>query len=230
MKKIKIYILVSVVIPMFIVTGCELAGLDLQQKYDYDEKAGIRSNELHKSVWDFLNSRPDAFSLMIEGIQYAELTGEYNKPGSTYMALTNAAVTVYFDTYRFRNPNYVAGVSPPEDQFLPPAVSLIQYPKEKVRELLLYHIVKGAYSWNNLPPVQTWYDTYAAADTAKVNLYLARNGREPTIGFNDFPGHYISGTTVLTARTTNLKSASGSYVHVLDAFLNYPTRAVLENE
>jgi hypothetical protein len=53
-----------------------------------------------------------------------------------------------------------------------------------------------------------------------------KNDRSPTIGFNDFPTHYVTG---LRARTTNLKSTSGSFVHVLDAYLNYPTRLALED-
>jgi hypothetical protein len=227
MKKVKIYILVAVLMPMFIITGCELAGLDLQEKYEYDENAGKRSNVLNKTVWEFLNARSDIFSLMVEGIHYAELTEEYNKPNSTYMALTNEALGVYFLRYRFVNPNWIKGDPTTGDSLLLPAVTLTQYPKEQVRELLLYHIVKGAYSWHNLPPVQTWYDTYASADTAKVSLYLAKNGREPTIGFNNFPGHYFP--EVLTATSTNLKSTSGSFVHAMDAFLDYPTRQALED-
>lgn len=217
MKRIKIYISAIALITMCVVTGCELAGLDLQEKYDYDDKAGIRSNELNKTVYEFLNSRTDAFSLLLEGIEYAEISDMYNEPNSTYMALTNTAITSYFA----RNP------LPDPNTGLPTlAVSLQQYPKEKVKELLLYHIAKGAYTWSNLPPVQTWYDTYASADTAKVNMYLAKNDRSPTISFNDFPSHYTPG---IRARTTNLKASNGSYVHVLDSYLNYPTRAALED-
>lgn len=224
MKKIKIYILAAMVIPVLI-TGCELAGLDLQEKYDYDAKAGIRSNALNKTVLEFLDSRPDAFSLMREGIDHAGLADMYNEPNSTYMALTNTALNLYFAAHPLPNPDYDStDVNSPE--FTVP-VTLTQYPAEQVKEFLLYHIVKGAYSWHNLPPIQTWYDSYATADTAKVNLYLMKNDRSPTIGFNDFPTHYV---TSLRARTTNLKSSSGSFVHVLDAFLNYPTRAALEDE
>jgi hypothetical protein len=226
MKNIRISgLILGVIAIMFMMTRCQLAGLDLQEKYDYDAQAGILSNELHKTVYEFLNSRPDAFSLMLEGIEYAELSDRYNESNSTYIALTNAALARYFFAHQRPNPLYN-----PNDPSMGPAftipISLTQYPKEQVQEFLLYHIVKGAYTWSNLPPVQTWYDTYASADTAKVNLYLMKNDRSPTIGFNDFPTHYAVG---IRARTTNLKSNSGSYVHVLDDWLNYPTRAALED-
>lgn len=216
MKKIK-FLFIVLIAPLSMMWGCELVGLDLQEKYDYDANAGLRSNELNKTVWEFLNSRTDEFSLMIEGIEYAELTDKYNEPNSTYMALTNIAVTSYF----ISKPLTVDPLGVPTSY----AVSLTQFPKEVVQEFLLYHIAKGAYTWNNLPPVPTWYDTYASADTAKVNLYLMKNDRSPTIGFNDFATHYKAG---IRARSTNLKSTSGSYVHALDSWLDYPTRATLE--
>jgi hypothetical protein len=225
MKNIRIVSLIlGVVTIMFVMTRCQLAGLDLQEKYDYDAQAGIISNELNKTVLEFLNSRPDAFSLMLEGLNYAELSDRYNEPNSTYIVLTNAALNSYFLSHPRRNPLFNPNDPSTGLPFTVP-ISLTQFPKEEVQEFLLYHIVKGAYTWSNLPPVQTWYDTYASADTAKVNLYLMKNDRSPTIGFNDFPSHYLA---AIRARTTNLKSSSGSYVHVLDNWLNYPTRAALE--
>src|SRR5687767_14644962 len=147
MKTKKIYILAALVIPAFVITGCELAGLDLQQPYEYDKNAGMISNELNKTVLDFLYSRPDAFNLMTEGIEYAELTSMYNEPNSTYIALTNAAIRLYFGAHTIPNPNHVPGDPATGPAFIPP-LSLSQYPKEQVTEFLLYHIVKGAYTWS----------------------------------------------------------------------------------
>jgi uncharacterized surface protein with fasciclin (FAS1) repeats len=221
MKNIRTYIAAAIV-PLLLLSGCELAGLELQKKYEYDEKAGILSNELNKTVWEFVNARPDLFSTFIEAVKYAGLEDQYNQPNSTYLVLTNAALELYLDNNPLPNPNH----NPADPASLPflPAFSIDQLPKEKVKQMLLYHIVKGTWSWNNLPPVPTWYDTHAAADTAKVNLYLMKNDRSPTIGFNSFPTHY---TNPVRARTTNLKASNGSYVHVLEFYLNYPTRAAL---
>jgi hypothetical protein len=200
------------ILPVFVITSCELGGLDLQEKYDYDDQAGLKSNELNQTVWEFLNSRPDAFSLMLEGIEYAGLADMYNEPNCTYMALTDNAIQLYFFNNLLIDPNTnLPGYY---------AVSLTQYPQEQVREFLLYHIVKGSYSWHNLPPVQTWYDSYASADSAKVNLYLAKNDRSPAVTFNNFPSHYVVN---LRARSSNLKASNGSFVHAMDSYLAYPT-------
>jgi hypothetical protein len=224
MKNISKYI-IAAILPLLL-AGCELAGLELQQKYDYDEKEGILSNELNKTVWEFVNSRPDLFSVFIEAVRHAGLEDQYNQPNSTYLVLTNAAFDLYFDRNPLPNPAYDPNDPVAHPPFLPP-FSIDQLPKEKVREMLLYHIVKGTWSWNNLPPVPTWYDTQAAADTAKVNLYLMKNDRSPTIGFNSFATHYQN---PVRARTTHLKASNGSFVHVLDAYLDYPTRAALEDK
>ncbi|WP_234735788.1 fasciclin domain-containing protein [Tellurirhabdus bombi] len=229
MKITKMLTLASLVL-LTALSGCELAGLELQKKYDYDEKEGVISNELNKTVYEFLKSRPDEFSILLEGIEYAGLQDKYNEPNSTYMALTNTAFTSataadlsYFYTHQLPNPTYDS-LNPATGGPTLMAFSLTQFPKEQVRELLLYHIVKGTWTWSNLPAQPTWYDSYASADTAKVNLYLMKNDRSPTIGFNDFAGHY---KLAIRARSTNLKANNGSYVHALDSWLNYPTRDVL---
>ncbi|WP_114781892.1 fasciclin domain-containing protein [Botryobacter ruber] len=229
MKAIK-RLIIAALAPVFLLTGCELAGLELQQKYDYDKNAGMLSNELNMTVWEFVNSRPDLFSTFIEAVKHAGLEGMYNQPNSTYLVLTNAAfntaVTGYLNRNPLPNPNYDPN-DPSTGQPTAPAFSIDQLPKEKVKQMLLYHIVKGTWSWNNLPPVPTWYDTNAAADTAKVNLYLMKNDRSPTIGFNSFPTHY---EPVVRARTTNLKAKNGSFVHVMDFYLEYPTRVALQEK
>lgn len=221
MNKIRIY---TCALALFasaaILTGCELLGLDLQEKYDYDENAGMYSNELNKSVWHFLNSRTDEFSLFIEGIKYAGLEDRYNEPNSTYVALTNIAVTQYFSNHLLPNPIHDPNDPATGPAFIP-AFSLEQFPKEQIREMLLYHIVKGTWTWSNLPPVKTWYDTNAAADTAKVNMYLMKNERSPTIGFNDFTSHH---QPAVRPRSSNLKANNGSYVHAVDSYLDYPTK------
>lgn len=228
MKIIK-RLLIAAVVPLFLLSGCELAGLELQKKYDYDANAGILSNELNMTVWEFVNSRPDLFSIFIEAVQHAGLEDRYNQPNSTYLVLANAAFNANVETSYFRrnqlpNPNFDPNDSIANPRFSPP-FSIDQLPKEKVKEMLLYHIVKGTWSWDNLPAVPTWYDTYATADTAKVNLYLMKNDRSPTIGFNSFPTHYLN---PVRARTTNLKANNGSFVHVLEFYMDYPTREALQ--
>lgn len=227
------YILGLILALSTLLTGCELAGLDLQKKYDYDEDAGKYSNELKMTPLEFIKSRPELFSILLEGIEHAGIADRYNEANSTYALLTNTAFNSatetdlsYFQTHRLPNPDYDPQKPESGDSTLM-AFSLTQFPKEQVKQLLLYHIAKGTWSWTNLSAEPTWYDTYATGDTAKVNLYLMKNDRSPTIGFNNFSTHY---KFPIAARTTNLRAANGSYVHVLDSWLNFPSRTDLKLE
>ena len=230
MKNIKnyitkhLYIIAGVMMLVVIMTGCELVGLDLQKPYKYDYSAGMHNNETHMTAWEFIQSRPDLFSILKEGIEYAGLQDMYNQSDRTYILLADKAFNSttstdmsYFMTHTFPDPNDTTGTV----MITPETLTL--YPVEQVRELLLYHIVKGQWTWSNVPASPTWFDTEASADTAKVNLYLLKD-RNPNIEFNNFDGHY---KLLITARTTNLKTSNGSYMHVLESWLERPTRSQL---
>ncbi|MDR2148650.1 MAG: fasciclin domain-containing protein [Tannerella sp.] len=220
-------IIFACLLPAVMLTGCNLFGLDLQESFDYDYEAGMASNEINSTVLEFLQDRSADFRLFLEGIEYAGLEEMYNESDATYIVLRNNAFTQFTAAtpelstgYFYRNQLINAdGV-----QFRP--TSLRQYPKEQVRQFLLYHIVKGAWSWPNLTFAPTWYPTYADGETAYVNLYIekwneAGTGVLNNIVFNNYVGHYAR---FITARTSNLKASSGAYVHVIEnRYLEQPT-------
>ncbi len=217
-----IKLLIVVIVPAILFEGCELGGVELQKPFEYDYEIGMYSNETNMTAWEFIQSRPDLFSMLQEGIEYAGLQGEFEQPDRTYLLLTNTALgstdasdLSYFTTHTFVNPD------DPSVTIIPETLKL--YPVEQVKELLLYHIVKGDWTWSNLPSSSTWYDTYASADTAKVNMYLLKD-RNPNIVFNNFEGHY---KLELKARTSNLKTIGGSYMHVMESWLERPTKIQL---
>ena len=216
-RKIK-KIIVVCLLPATVLTGCNLFGLDIQQSYDYDYDAGMRSNELNCTVWEFLQQRSTDYRIFLEGIEYAGLQSMYNERNATYIVLRNSVFTNTTTGFFLMNQliNVDGSVYTPN--------TLTDYPKEQVRQLLLYHIVKGAWTWSNLPDGPTWYPTYADGETAFLNMFMAKRV-PPNIVFNSFPGHYVQDKT---ARTTNLKAGNGSYVHVLDdAYMQQPTPDVL---
>lgn len=217
-KYIKIMLAVAIIPLIF--TSCEIFGLEVQESYDYDYSAGQYDNHINMTVWEFINSRQDLFLLMKEAIEYADMQDMYNEANATYILLADKAFNAtgssdlsYFQTHKLVDE---AGVA-----YAP--VSMTQYPKDVVKEFLLYHIVKGKYTWSNLPPSPTWYDTYAVADTAKMNIYIIKD-RNPNIVFNNFDGHYKSS---IKPRTSNLLSNSGAYVHVLESWIDRPTKSQL---
>ena len=208
-------IIVVCLLPATMFAGCNLFGLDVQQSFEYDYEAGIKSNELNCTVWEFLEARRSDFRLFMEGIEYVGLEQMYNESDATYIVLRNNAFTNVNTSTAASNPGPGFFVKYPllgqNGEWYTPT-SLRDYPKETVRQLLLYHIVKGAWSWPNLPASPTWYPTYADGETAFLNLYLSKSS-PPNVRFNDVPGMLPAG---ITARTTNLKASSGAYVHVLE--------------
>lgn len=206
-------------------TGCELFGLDLQEKYEYDYNIGMPSNKINQSTFDFIESRSDIFSLLHEAIVYAGLESEYRLPDVTYILPANKAFDSetesdksYFQTHKL---SYFDSELGEEVEYAP--ISMTAYPKEQVREFLLYHIVKGKYTHSNLPAEPTWYPTHAAADTAMLNMYILKD-RTPNIVFNNFDGHFKS---TIKPRTSNLLSDEGSYIHVLESWMDRPTKSQL---
>ena len=216
--------LALMVIPFFI-ASCELLGLDYQDSYDYDYNAGMPSNKIDMSAFEFIKSRTDIFSLLEEAILYAGVENEFKQSGMTYLLPTNTAFNSetstdlsYFQTHQL---TYIDEETGELVSYAP--ISMTAYPKEQVKEFLLYHIVKGKYTFTNLPAEPTWFETVATADTAKINMYLLKD-RNPNIVFNNFDGHYKSS---IKPRTSNLYNADGSYMHVMDSWLDRPTKEQL---
>ena len=219
--------LVVCLIPTTMLTGCNIFGLDVQESFKYDNEAGVKSNELNCTVWEFLTERRADFRILMEGIEYVGMENMYNESDATYILLRNNCFTNtsinssnggpgFFTRNRLTN----------NDGIVYTPTTLRDYPKEQVRQLLLYHIVKGAWTWSNLPAGPTWYPTYAEGETAFMNLYLSKTS-PPNIRFNDFVGHYVTGSQAI-ARTTNLKAISGAYIHVIEnKYMEQPTLEVL---
>lgn len=215
----------ALMVILFFIASCELLGLDYQDSYDYDYSAGMPSNKIDMSAFEFIKSRTDIFSLLEEAILYAGVENEFKQSGVTYLLPTNTAFNSetstdlsYFQTHQL---TYIDEETGELVSYAP--ISMTAYPKEQVKEFLLYHIVKGKYTFTNLPAEPTWFETVATADTAKINMYLLKD-RNPNIVFNNFDGHYKSS---IKPRTSNLYNADGSYMHVMDSWLDRPTKEQL---
>jgi hypothetical protein len=216
--------------------GCSLFGLDLQTDYDYEQS--FYDNKLYMNAWEFIESRPDLFSGMIEAVNYVEsiepsIREMYKQPGNTYILMTNSGLSSTTSTNSYFYMNRLQDGS----EYLIPSV-WEAYPKEQVLRLLKYHVVKGEWGTEELPTAPTWYDTWAsdgtAADTAKMNLYLSndRYGRMYVNNYAGVPSITIPGTTTTVAyvnlypRTPNLRATNG-VIHVFNRWFFPPRKAVL---
>lgn len=235
MKRKIYFLLISVVISSFIFSGCTLAGLDLQKDAPYD--ASIRDSKINMNALEFMNSRTDLFSSMIEAITYAGLTDEYTKPNRTFLLLTNRALSdetyfptppavmgSYFGCNKVLNPAYSPTDPTKGPQYLTPD-SWNVYPVEIVKQFLLYHIIKESVSYRNAKAFPTFYESVAynaVGDTTMVSIHLT-NDRNAYLRVNGFTG---SRKVDLSPRTSGIDCTNG-VIHVLDDFIIPPTKLIL---
>jgi uncharacterized surface protein with fasciclin (FAS1) repeats len=235
MKQIKYSIMISVVLGLFALSGCEIAGLDFQKNFEFD--ASIRDSKIDMTAMEFMESRADLFSSMIEAVKYAGLTEEYTKPGRTFLFLTNRALSdetyaptgnsvmgSYFACNKIPNPNYDPADATKGPQFLTPD-SWDVYPVQQVKDFLLYHIVKEEVTYRNAKAFPVFYESLSyqnQGDTTKVSIYLI-NDRNAQLRINGFIG---SRKTDLAPRTGGIDCTNG-VIHVLDDFIIPPTKSAL---
>ena len=232
------YKLTILFVSLAIFAGCELAGLKYQKDERFD--SSIRSTKINMNALEFMKSRPDLFSSMLEAVNYAGITEEYTKPGRTFLLLTNKALAdetyiptgssvmgSYFAINKVANPNYNPADPSKGPQLLTPD-SWNVYPQENVKRFLEYHIVKEEVSYRNAKVFPVFYESLAytgESDSAKVSFHLI-NDRNANFRVNGFTG---SRKSDLSPRTSGIDCVNG-VIHVLDDYLIPPTKAILGNQ
>jgi hypothetical protein len=222
------------------VNGCTLLGLDMQEDFDLDFSP-LANNQLGVSGWEFIRSRPDLFQYFMDAVEYAGVdSAEFNSPDITIFPVTNAGIS----TARSTSTGYNAApggywAQHPVNGVVPDRWSA--YPKEQVRQFVLNHIMIYAVSYNELldwtQGSRTFYPTKATTGYGYISLHMLTSqelgdkggGAIPLIWVNDFPSHYeklnpnpLNYDSHISPRTCNLQTANGSYVHVMDYFLDFP--------
>lgn len=211
------------------VSSCSLFGLDFQENESYNAKKG--NNEINMDTWTFIQSRPDIFSTLIDGIKYAGIEELYKEVGNTHILLTNSALSNGENSFWQRNKITINGQSVS-------ATAWEQYDKVVVKELLAYHILKGEWSYFNLSSNTNWVNTYGngkfsytedgitlEGDTAVIDI-LAAHDRSLPLQINNYDWNFrgVLAVTNGTCRTTNIKALNG-YIHVSDWYQPRPSKA-----
>jgi len=220
MKRHQIYI-VLLLLSSFGLAGCELLGLEFQRSYKYDDQIGLVDNQVKMSGWSYINSRTNLFSQLIEAVKYAEVdTNLFNQSNQTLLLVTNAGLATAANSYW--NRNQVPDPTDPTGIKTIVPLSWDVYPKAQVKELVMYHIVKGAWSYMEITNATqgrvTFFPTLSSLSEGYVAFQIKREGAM-TIYMNTFPTHYNADTR---PRTPNLQLLNGSYIHVMDNYLDYP--------
>lgn len=235
MKRTLYPILISAIFSLFLISGCELAGLQLQKDYEFD--ASLTDPKINMNALEFMKSRPDLFSSMIEAVNYAGLSEEYTKPDRTFLILTNRALSdetyapsgtnilgSYFACNKKPNPAYNPADPSKGPQYLTPDTWDV-YPVETVKSFLLYHIVKEVVSYEQAKTFVTYYESQAyqnIGDTTMVSIHVF-NDRYARMIINGFTG---TRKVNLYPRTSGIYCSNG-VIHVLDDYITPPTKLVL---
>lgn len=193
-------------------SSCNVAGLELQEDEDYDYH--VLDPKINMTALEFLNlPRTDTvFSMMQKGIAYAGLTEEYSKPDRTFLFLTNSAILRY-DANGTTNKDCFFGKFKVNGE---PAEKWEDYSVEFVRDLFLYHIIDGVYSYDNLTPDNTITTSLRQTDN-EVYLMVV-NDRNSKIRVNDFP----NAKKPVQVRSSNIQATNG-VIHALDLFIESGT-------
>ena len=229
--------------------GCNLAGLDLQESYKYDNST--YNPKVDKTALEYMKADPVQFSSMLEAIKWAEMEDEYIKPGRTYILLTNRALMdeeylpvatakiplgSYFTCNKIPNPIY----DPLDVNKGPKAIvpdNWTVYPKSQVQAFLKYHIMLGLNTWKSAPSTKEWFKTAAfeegLGDSCLICFSVTYDRTTP-MNFNNYSATVNTTTFSNGPRkgTTNPKysaiECTNGIVHVLDDYLLPPYMAIIK--
>jgi uncharacterized surface protein with fasciclin (FAS1) repeats len=179
-------VLMVVVALLTVFSSCKK--LPLQKNYDFQGET--IDPHVNMTAWAFMQSRPDAFSLMTEAVKYAGLSSLYEQMDTKY-------------TYLFINNTGMAAFIAKNG-----VLNIQNVDVEKVRKMLRYHIIEGEYhAYDKKLPVEPIYvKTLLTGEdgllTIKVNKSAAGSIGSPI----------ANGNIVLNLLNSNFLSVSSSSV------------------
>lgn len=229
MKKLNLIIgkITALALTSAIISGCTLMGLDMQE--DTDRVPHTLDPHMNKTAWEFIKERATTgdktFERLMAGIVYSEIdTMEYMKPNRTFIVLNKDAVSVTGKAPNGVWQNFLVANKA--------ATAWTQYPKEFVKNYLLYCIVDGIYDHYTLPaitsvkvktlsPIGYWNALPAGITLAGFvanpdsDMYL-RVSNGPNGNTQDYP--IIVNDNGNNVRTSSILATNGS-VHVVERFV-----------
>lgn len=227
MKHIKKLLFCSVVLSsvMLFNTGCKkMLGLERQENWDFQPV--VLDPHINKTAWEFLKERAlgsvpadTIFKRMYDGIIYSGIdTNLYTQSNKTFLFLHNDAVyrvssnkvttDCYFGYYKVGSP--ATNAKKWED-----------YPKDTVKNWLLYLIAEGNYTFGTVGPdlveATTLLPKNANPKNPESKIYFnIMNDQNMKFRINDF----IGTKRATQARTAGILATNGP-VHVVDRIVEF---------
>ncbi|GAA0538309.1 fasciclin domain-containing protein [Chitinophaga japonensis] len=221
---------------LMVMTGlsaCTLAGLDVQEDWDFTPH--VADPHTNKTVWAFMQDRnqpgqDSVFNLMLQGIAYAGLDSTmYTQTGKTFILLHRDAILRLDNRNRVTTDCYFGRyVVPDRDSSGNPipgktraAQSWTEYPKEQVKNFLLYLVVEGERSFGSIGVENDTVKTLLPPGTDTLNpqgimTLKVTNDRDSKLKINDF----LNTVRSTTVRTAGLLNTNGP-AHVVDRVVEF---------
>lgn len=176
------------------ITSCDLA---LQRNDEYT--GSTLDIYQHKTCWEYMESRPDLFTSMMDGLELCGMTDYYTQTTTTYtyLLLTETAIA-----------EKVAAAKTDSEQL------------QELKDIFLFHIIKGEYhAYGILTYNVTYVDTLLGGES-KMSMVLqqAASDRNKIDRLNLMTN--CGSSTVVTAVASNYIMTNGP-AHILDDICVY---------
>jgi len=191
-----------------VLTWMSCDNLQLQTNYDYQPEA--LDPHINMTAWEFMNSRPDIFSIMIDAVKYAEMEDVYSQTDSvmTYLFINNTGMESYVNARGL--------------------VSITSADVNKIRKLLQYHIIKGEYhAYAKKLPVEPIYVKNLLNEEDGLVTIKVNKSSQPSVGSPIANGNVVINETSsnfsskrISSITSNLMPTNG-VIHVFSDFSYY---------
>ena len=191
---------VTLLAAVALVAGCD--DMKLQTDAGYD--ASVLDPHIDMTAWEYFETRPDIFSDLMTAVELADMKAYYTQTEReyTYLALTNTAMR-----------NFVGAQN---------CTSLADCPTDKVRDLLLYHIVDGRYSaYDELPVEPIFVLTLLRGEEGLMTMLTRKNPWMDDAGKVVVNNTGSNGNSPMRLAVSSNIMPTNGVVHVFDNYCYY---------
>ncbi len=183
----------------FVLSSCQLQS-------DHDYVSETIDPHVDMTAWEFINSRPDVFSRLVEVLEYTGLDRYYKQTEVeyTFLTLNNAGIKAY-------NDNVETGKK------------LEDWDKVALTKMLKYHIVEGNYNSYEFLPVEPIFvvNLLRGEEKGLMTMMVRKSPWQQNVGKIVINEEGSNGTSpTRQSVTTNIMPTNG-VIHVFENYCFY---------
>lgn len=180
---------------------------DMPLQTDYEYESSVLDPHVEMTAWEYLQTRPELFTTFKNAIEYTNLDSYYKQNDSlyTFLVLTEKAMLAYMKSLN------------------PSAVSIEDCDRQKVSDMIKYHIIEGRYSthYNELQSEPMFVPTLLRNEKGLMTMLVRKSPWSKLVGkvvVNDAGSN--GNSPYRQARTSNIIPNNG-VIHVFDSYCYY---------